>query len=64
MLFRLLTLVIQLKKTHYDRKINNIEMKTTDHDDDKYITTQEINKLTVNNQHKCNKQLKMILLIL
>ena len=60
MLFRLLTLVIQLKKTHYDRKINNIEMKTTDHDHDKYITTQEINKLTVNNQHKRNKQLKMI----
>ena len=60
MLYRLLTLVIQLKKTHYDRKINNIEMKTTDHNHDKYITTQEINKLTVNNQHKRNKQLKMI----
>ena len=60
MLYRLLALVIQLKKTHYDRKINNIEMKTTDHNLDKYIITQEINKLTVNNQHKRNKQLKMI----
>ena len=36
-----------VKKTDYKTKINDIEKKiTTDHDDDKYITTQESNKLT------------------
>ena len=42
-------LVIQLKKTDYNTKINDIEKKITDHNDDKYITTPEFNKLTVEN---------------
>ena len=38
------------KKTDYNAKINAIEKKiTTDHDHDKYITTQEFNKLTSEN---------------
>ena len=38
------------KKTDYDTKISEIENKiTTDHDHDKYITTQEFNKLTSEN---------------
>ena len=37
------------KKTNYNTKINEIEKKITDHDHEKYITTQEFNKLTVNN---------------
>ena len=37
-----LLLVIQLKKSDYNTKISEIESKiTTDHDHDKYITTQE-----------------------
>ena len=39
-LFRLLILVIQLKKTDYNTKINEVETKITDHGHDKYITTQ------------------------
>ena len=47
MLLRLLILLIQLKKTDYDTKINGIEKKITDHDhSNKYITTKELNKLT------------------
>ena len=43
-------LVIQSKKTDYKAKIREIENKiTTDHDYDKYITTQEFNKLTSEN---------------
>ena len=39
-----------VKKTDYDTKISEIENKiTTDHDHDKYITTQEFNKLTSEN---------------
>ena len=35
-----------VKKTDYNTKISEIENKiTTDHDHDKYITTQEFNKL-------------------
>ena len=34
-----------VKKTDYDTKVNEIEKKT-DHSHDKYITTQEFNKLT------------------
>ena len=35
------------KRTDYNTKISEIENKfTTDHDHDKYITTQEFNKLT------------------
>ena len=46
----LLIIVIQLKKTtDYSTKINEIEKKITDHDHDKYITTQEFNKLTSDN---------------
>ena len=33
-------------KTDYNTKINEIEKKITDHDHDKYITTQGFNKLT------------------
>ena len=46
MLFRLLILVIQFKKTDYNAKVIKIEKKITDHDHNKYITTQEFNKLT------------------
>ena len=36
-----------MKKTDYNTKISENENKTiTDHDHDKYITTQEFNKLT------------------
>ena len=36
-----------VKKTDYNTKISETENKiTTDHDHDKYITTQEFNKLT------------------
>ena len=42
MLFRLLILVIQLKKGNYDKKVDKI----TEHDhSNKYITTQEFNRL-------------------
>ena len=46
MLFRLLILVIQSKKTDYDTKIGEIEKKILDYNYTKYITTQELNKLT------------------
>ena len=36
----LLILIIQLKNDYYT-KVNDIEKKITDHDYDKYITTQE-----------------------
>ena len=43
-------LVIQSKKTDYNKKISKIENKiTTDHGHDKRITTQEFNKLTSEN---------------
>ena len=35
-----------MKKTDYDTKISDIEKKIADHNHDKYITTQEFNKLT------------------
>ena len=38
-----------VKKTDYNTKINEIENKTKDHDHVKYITTQEFNKLTLDN---------------
>ena len=37
-----------VKKTDYDTKVNEIEKKT-EHSHDKYITTQEFNKLTEEN---------------
>ena len=41
-------LVIQ-SKNNYNTKINEIKKKITDHDHDKYITTQEFNMLTSEN---------------
>ena len=39
-----------VRKTNYNTKISYIENKvTTDHDHDKYITTKEFNKLTLEN---------------
>ena len=38
-----------VKKTDYNRKINEIGKKITDHDHDKYITIPEFNKLTEEN---------------
>ena len=38
-------LVIQLKKTDYDTKVTEIENKLRNHYHDKYIDTQEFNKL-------------------
>ena len=38
-----------VKKIDYDTKVNEIEKKITDHNHDKYITTQEFNKLTAEN---------------
>ena len=49
MLFRLLLLVIQLKKTSYNTKIAEIQKKILDHNQVKCITTQEFNKLTLDN---------------
>ena len=43
-------LVIYSEKADYDKEISEIENKiTTGHDHDKYITTQEFNKLTAEN---------------
>ena len=38
-----------VKKIDYNTKINEIEKKLTDHNQDKYITTPEFNKLTTEN---------------
>ena len=38
-----------VKKTDYDTKVNETEKNITDHIHDKYITTLEFNKLTVDN---------------
>ena len=38
-------LVIQLKETDYNTKITEIENKLNNHNHDKYIDTQEFNKL-------------------
>ena len=38
-----------VKKTDYNRKVNEIEKKTTNQNHDKYITTPEFNKLTAQN---------------
>ena len=42
-------LVVWLKKADYQAKFTEIENKLTDHNNDKYITTSEFNKLTVEN---------------
>ena len=39
-------LVIQLKKTDYNTKVNKIVKKIADDSHDKYITATEFNKLT------------------
>ena len=46
MLFRLLIPEIQLKKTDYNAKTDKTEKEITNHDYDKFITTQEFNDLT------------------
>ena len=38
-----------MENTDYDTKISDIEKKIDDHNHDKYITTQEFNKLTTEN---------------
>ena len=48
-MLRLLILVIQFKKADYDTKIGEIEKIILDHNYDKYIFTQEFNKLTSEN---------------
>ena len=48
-LWILLMLLIWLKKTDYNTKINETEKKITDHDHAKYITAQECNKLVSDN---------------
>ena len=45
----LLVLVTQLKKSDYNTKVNEIQKKITDHDHDKYITTQKLNNFTTDN---------------
>ena len=58
-------LVIQLKKTDYNTRINEIEKKITDHD--KCITTTKFNRLTAENfalgQPKQIQQAEVIMLI-
>ena len=49
MILMLLILVIQLKKTDYKSKVNEIEKKITDRNPNKYITTQAFIKLTAEN---------------
>ena len=45
-----IVLAIQSKKTDCNTKVNEIENKiTTDHDHDKYFTTQQFSKLTSEN---------------
>ena len=46
MLLRLLILVIYSKKIDHNTKNNEIQKANTNHDRDKYICTQELNKLT------------------
>ena len=38
-----------VKETDYNTKVSETEKKLTDHTHDKYITTPEFNKLTVEN---------------
>ena len=50
-------LVILSNKSDYNTKVSEIKNKiTTDHDHDKYITTQEFNKLTSENFNERLKQ--------
>ena len=49
-----------VKKTDYNTKISDIEKKIADHNHDKYITTQEYNKLTTENFHARLAQANLI----
>ena len=49
-----------VKNTDYDTKISNIEKKIADHNHDKYITTQEFNKLTTENFNATLAQANLI----
>ena len=55
-----LTLVIQLKKTDDNIKINDIKNKITGHSHDKYITTRELKKLTAENFPARLKQANLV----
>ena len=57
MLFRLLIEVNELKKSDYDRKIEETEKEMPDHD--KYFTTQEFNNLTAANFAAASAQAKL-----
>ena len=47
-----------VKRSDYNTKISEIEKKiATDHDHDKYIITQKLNKLTLENFERLNKQI-------
>ena len=50
-----------VKKPDNNTKINEIERKITDHDDAKYITTHELNKLTAENVTVTLEQAKLAL---
>ena len=52
----LLVLVTQLKKFDYNTKVNEIQKKITDHDHDKYITTQKLNNFSTDNFAARSKQ--------
>ena len=53
-----------VKKVDYNTKINENEKKNTDHDhSNKYITTQEFNKVTAENCFSRLGQAKIILLL-
>ena len=56
-LVRLLILVISLKEADYNTKFVDIEKKIPDHD--KYITTEEFNKLRTENFAERLKQAKL-----
>ena len=49
-----------VKKTDYDTKVTEIENKLSNHNHDKYIDTQEFNKLAVDVFHARIAQAKLI----
>ena len=53
-------LVVWLKKADYQSKFTEIENKLTDHNNDKYITTSEFNKLTVENFSARLKEVNLV----
>ena len=58
-------LVIQSKKTGYNTNISEIENKiTTEHDHDKYITSQEFYKLTLDITERLREQTQQAKMIL